>query len=36
MGVMSGVDPVRLTNLADELEADAYRRLAIARKRKKR
>lgn len=36
MGVMSGADPVRFTNLADELEADAYRRLAIARKRKKR
>jgi hypothetical protein len=28
MGVMTGIDPSRFTNFADELEANAYRRLA--------
>ncbi len=32
MGVMTGVDPARFTNLADELEVEAYRRLAAPRK----
>jgi hypothetical protein len=36
MGVMTGVDPVRFTNLADELEADAYRRLSKPGKGKRR
>lgn len=33
MGVMAGVDPTRYTHLADELEAEAYRRLADSRKK---
>ena len=36
MGVMNGTDPMRLTNLADELEATAYRTLARTRKGKKK
>ncbi len=31
MGVMEGVDPARFTTLADELEVEAYRRLASPR-----
>jgi hypothetical protein len=33
MGVMAGVDPSRYTNLADELEAEAYRLRAGSGKR---
>lgn len=36
MGIMTGVDPVRFTNMADELEADAYRRLSNPGKGKRR
>lgn len=36
MGVMTGVDPARLTNLADEMEVDAYRKLANPAKGKTR
>jgi hypothetical protein len=32
MGIMPGVDPARFTNLADELEVDAYRKLSSPRK----
>lgn len=36
MGVMPGIDPASFNNLADELEADAYRRLATPRKAARR
>ncbi|MEI6321538.1 MAG: antitoxin [bacterium] len=31
MGIMPGIDPVRLTDLADELEAETYRSLSTAK-----
>jgi len=36
MGVITGIDPARFTNLADELEVNAYRKLPPARKGKAR